>query len=158
MEGKRTPEQVSLAQIAFTSSVCSVAGSGTVADDLSGPLQLSAHLDLPELARQFPHTLKLHKGLMLHQGRLDLEARAAREPDRRAVSCALKIEHVADELQGRTVTLEKPVSLTFDLEEIAGDIGLKNFRLTSAFMHGHGSGKMDELVLNLSLDIPKALA
>ena len=97
---------------------------------------LWATLDLAELARQFPATLRLRDGLRPGGGTLEVKGRV--RPDGE-LGGAVRVSDLSATVGGRTVRWERPVSAAAELRRTPDGPRVERLRVTSDFLDVTGT-------------------
>jgi hypothetical protein len=119
---------------------------------------MNATLDLADLARQFPHLLKLRKGLVVDKGRLILGAVLDSEDDALTVVVSAKTADLTATLNGRPAALSEPLVANLRGRLRGGAFTIDDARLSSSFASATATGTPDALDFSVTANLGAALA
>jgi hypothetical protein len=115
---------------------------------------LTARVDLPQLARMLPRTLKLRPGVRIDSGNVEVTARSARTNEGRRWTVAASIENLLGADGKRAIRWSQPVEAGLDAAESPTGPQLKRIILRSAFASATAEavdeGFQGQLEFNLS--------
>ena len=111
---------------------------------------LRATLDLAELARQFPATLRLRDGLRPTGGTLELKGRVRPGGE---LAGAVRVSDLSATLAGRAVTWPRPVSASAALGRTADGPRLTSLRVTSDVLAVSGKPRGDGFAASFRCDL-----
>lgn len=123
----------------------------------SGSLTAEALIQLPILAAALPETLRLEKGITIASGTIGLTGQVASAAEQLAFSGKLDSREVQAERAGKTIRLE-PIHLSTKGSWSEKGIALDDLTLQAPFAAAKGSGNLDNLKFDASLDLDKARA
>jgi hypothetical protein len=115
-------------------------------------------LDLAQLARLLPQTLKLREGLTVTSGVIRLTCATRDEEQTRKWEGRLETSGLAAIHQGRPITWDRPLTATFALRDTADGPALDQLACESDFFQATGAGSFHEGNLALQADLSKLAA
>lgn len=114
---------------------------------------LTARVDLPQLTRMLPRTLRLRPGVRIDSGNLEVTARSKREDAGRHWTLAAAVENLVGNDGKRPIRWTQPVEAGVNLAESSAGPELKRILLRSPFASitadGAASGLEGQLEFNL---------
>ncbi|QEH38289.1 hypothetical protein OJF2_68870 [Aquisphaera giovannonii] len=118
-------------------------GSYPPAGDRGG--RVEASLDLPGLARQLPHTLRLREGLKIEKGSVALLADVQGDPagPGQAISADIRLADLAARRGEQLLTFPDPATFLAKLRRASGSFSLDQLDVKTPFLTATGKGDPD---------------
>ena len=155
--GVSKPESVELSSLTLSSPLASGILAGTIGTDNAVQFNSDLQIDLPEVSRQFPHTLSLQEDLQITGGILALKAVATLDQGASTFTTNAVVEGLAGIRGGKQISLAEPFTFNLTGKQDTETLRLEQFTLTSSFVNGQGSGDLNDLQINLKADLKAAL-
>jgi hypothetical protein len=157
LEAGGTPDAISLKDLTFNSSLANGSARGTF--DTGGNHHLSgqADLDLAEISRQVPGTIKLREGTEITNGKMALSANLNVAGNSATFEGNARIDQIKGSHKKKNVSWNKPVTANAIGEVRPDGVQLKNLSLQSAFLNADGQGNLENMKVRLVADISAAL-
>ncbi len=150
-------ETVELSSLKLSSPLASGNLTATIGDGGAVQFNSDLRIDLPEVSRQFPHSLGLQEGLKISGGMLELQANTTIKQGESRFTTTASIAGLAGDRGGKHISLDEP--FTFDLtgQQSKDSLSLEHFAVKSSFLNGQGRGDLSDLQINIEADLKTAL-
>ena len=164
LEIEKSSVDCDLGNVTLTGSASLGEENGFSLDSLSHqPCELSGRIDLAQLARLLPATLRLRQHVEINSGQLQL-ALSSRPvvsvegpPEQPGMKWhgQLDASNLTAVASGRQITWQQPVSLVFDAHESSGEPVIDTLRCESDFLKIYAAGTLDALAASLSFNLKR---
>ena len=159
-------------QLRFESNLVELSGSGTAAlqaltsgdvlksvGSAGGPrAEVTGQINLAELARQLPATLRMKEGTQLTDGRVQLSLVSQTLPDGLRWQGWLKTDKLQGLAAGRPIAFNQPLELDFTIGQTSRGPTIDRLAGSSSFFKLEGSGSLDAGSLNADVDLNRLAA
>lgn len=130
--------------------------SGALAALVKGAAgRLDAKIDLAQLARIIPRTLRLREGVELRTGQVALAASSQPQPAGALWQASLKTSQLAALVDGQAVEWDDPLSVELTARETSAGFSLDELRASSDFLHVEGAGSPQQFTLRADCDLSR---
>ena len=157
LEVGATPNAISINDLTFTSSLAAGSARGIFDSEKNQRLSASADLNLAEISRQVPGTIKLRQGTKITKGKMTLSAKLNVAGNSAAFEGNARIDRIQGIRRKKKISWNKPVTANAIGELRPDGMQLKNLTLRSAFLNAEGQGNLENMKLRLAADINAAL-
>ena len=120
-------------------------------------LTIESKLNIPGLLSQFPHTLQLKKGLRFSSGDLSAQAIMIGNESSDSLTASLATHNVSAILEGRTITLSRPLQLKVKAARSPAGLSIEKLSLDSPFATLQGKGTIDDMSIVMDANLDSAL-
>jgi len=153
-----TGKKIVIQKFAISSPIWNVESTGWIEGDSAFQLKTAGTLDLSEMVRSFPQTLKIRKGLWVEQGSLKVEAGLDKMGDTGHFEAKADIDTLKGSADGRPVVWNQPILFSTSGEAKDGLLKFEELRLTSAFLDIGGRGDLKNLNIQGTGDIKSGIS
>jgi hypothetical protein len=150
LSGRGSAEMSTLSPSALVASLSSAGGTGEV--DLSG------QIDVAELARQLPGTLRLREGTEITSGVVRASVLSKLDQGERRWQGSIKTVDLRATNAGRPIVLDQPLAISFQLRQTASGPVIDQLVGESSFASLTGSGTLAEGTITADADLNKLAA
>lgn len=159
LEVKPTSLDCDVGRIAIQGSapVERIATASLLAAFATASLEATADVDLAKVAAMLPETLRVRPGTRIVGGKL--EAHLGRRPDTAGQSSvgSISIANLAAEEQGRPITWDQPLRLSFDVNESARGLVVNRLACESEFLQFNGRGTLADFSGEMRFDLDRLI-
>ncbi len=117
--------------------------------------ELKGQLDLAALAAQLPHTIHVREGTKITEGRARLFVKSQPSDQGQEFDGKLETTNLVAMADGRQLTWEQPVLVTFKGRDAEQGLVLDHLRCTASFLELEAAGTPDSLSLSSSYDLSR---
>jgi len=118
------------------------AGSVPAAVGQRDPAQLDGRIDLAEIARQIPHTLRLREGVTLDSGSATVRAVVAEDAGRTRIDLEARLADVRGRDRSRSFSLRDPATLSARLWRTGGGLDLERLKAETPYLNAEARGSL----------------
>lgn len=162
-------ETLKVEQLAVRCELGNVALSGTAkmsdfsaADKLAALVhenyQLSGELDLVQVARVLPETLRIREGTEITSGNVRLAVASRLQNGEATWTGQISASHLGAQSDGRALVWENPLAIDFTARHTKGGIVVDRAECTSSFLHASAAGSIDNLEATANFDLARLVA
>ncbi len=162
-------ELVEIEQLAVDCELGRISLSGTAQmSDFSAPDKLSAlvhesyelkgHVDLAQLARRLPQTLRIREETEITSGQVNLLVASRRAPTGSTWTGHVDAKNLGAQANGRELSWSNPLSIQFATHETKAGLVLDRAQCTSSFLQVDAAGSIDDLTASASFDLARLVA
>ena len=124
----------------------------------TGEVEFSGQLDLAELARQLPGTLRLREGTEIKSGMVNASLSSRPEQGQRRWQGSLKTADLRATSAGRRVAFDQPMELTFSIRQTKTGPVIDELTGQSSFASLRGSGTLADGAIKADADLGRLAA
>lgn len=153
-------DKLEVEQLALNTELGQVAYQGTIdtAQGLAASLasqtyELKGQLDLSKLAAALPHTIRVREGTQVTDGLAKIEITSRPGAEGQAWRGQLVTSNLVAVNQGRQLTWEKPITITFDGRDTRAGIVLDHLLCQSSFLELEAAGTPEYLSVSSSYNL-----
>jgi hypothetical protein len=150
LSGRGSAEMSTLSPSALVASLSAAGGTGEV--DLSG------QIDLAELTRQLPGTLRLREGTEITSGVVRASVASKLDQGERRWQGSIKTVDLRATNAGRPIVLDQPLAVSFQLRQTATGPVIDQLVGEASFASLSGSGTLAEGTITADADLNKLAA
>ena len=132
-------------------------GQGGLAATGAASGNFNVEVNLPELFRQLPNTIKVKEGLTLDQGLLTMQGEVSGNADGQRIKANLQLNDLNGSLDGATVSLDEPITVNLEGTRNGTHLRAEHVVVQSSFLKGRGQGDLDKFACNLTLDLARCI-
>ncbi|MEX2185459.1 MAG: hypothetical protein WD875_01640 [Pirellulales bacterium] len=134
-----------------------LAAASLIAALATASLESSADVDLARVAAMLPETLRVRPGTRIVGGKL--EARLGRRADTSGQTSvgSIDITNLAAEEQGRRIAWDKPLRLSFDVNESPRGVIVNRLSCESDFLQFNGRGTLADFSGEMQFDLDRLM-
>ncbi|SDP63468.1 AsmA family protein [Desulforhopalus singaporensis] len=146
-----------LNRVLLKSSLGQAVIKGSFGTATDSQIEAALSLDLAQIFRQFPATLKLRPGVIIDTGKIDTTAHVTSSGPATMFDLKTTLQHLKGVADNRAVSWNEPITVVAKGIKDQTGIGLDLFSIDSPFLQGKGHGNNDGMELQLAGDIGKGL-
>ncbi|MEX0978561.1 MAG: hypothetical protein WDZ48_06905, partial [Pirellulales bacterium] len=120
--------------------------------------QLDGELDLVEVARVLPETLRIRQGTEIISGNVQLALASRQQHGDMTWSGQIDASHLGANADGKALVWENPLAVEFAAHETADGIVVDKAECTSSFLHANAAGSMNDLTATANFDLARLVA
>jgi hypothetical protein len=157
-------DRVQIEKLAINCSLGTIALSGSAKmSDLSAANRISAlahenyefkgNIDLTELARMLPTTLRLREGTEITSGHVALVLSSRQQAAGMTWTGRVDASHLEAHENGRKLVWENPLAIEFATHETSAGLVVDQAQCTSSFLQVNAAGSIDDLTASAKFDL-----
>jgi hypothetical protein len=155
-------DQLDIKSLRLESNVLQIAGSGSAALGAiasgGADVEVAGQIDLAELARQLPGTLRLKQDTQLQSGVVQVSLTSRQQPGGRTWQGSLKTDRIQATAAGRPIAFNQPLEIGFGVRSTSAGLVIDQLTGRASFLNLDGQGTFDEGTLTASADLDKLVA
>ncbi len=146
--------------LALVSNLVEIRGDGqaNIGALASGGVQLAGKINLPEVCRQLPATIRLKPGTNVNSGELRLALSSQPSAGGRAWQGAVELTSLRATVGGRAVEFQQPLAIELGAEQRAGGLAISKLAGGGEFFDLSGSGTLAGGAIHAHVDLNKLAA
>lgn len=117
--------------------------------------RVEGKLDLAQVARRLPNTLRIREGTQITSGELNLELASATGDGQFSWTGRLETERLVGEAEGRTIEWKNPFVLDFTCHDTKGGLAVDRAHCSSSFLELDGAGTLDDFSCSGRFDLAR---
>jgi hypothetical protein len=155
-------ERLDINKLQVESNLVQISGSGSAALGSitagDADVQVTGQLDLAELARQLPSTLRMRDQTQLTSGVLAVTLGSSQQPTGRQWQGSLKTDRLAATAAGRPIVFDQPLAIEFALRQTNEGPVIDRLSGRASFLTLDGRGTLADGSLDLAADLDRLVA
>jgi translocation and assembly module TamB len=120
--------------------------------------KLDGALDLVQVARVLPETLRIREGTEITSGNVRLAVASHTQNGESAWSGQIDASHLGAQANGRALVWENPLAIDFTARQTADGIVVDKAECTSSFLHASAAGSIHDLTAAANFDLARLVA
>ena len=165
-------DKLAINQLRLDSTLIQAAGSGSAAIGSLTPtsllgvpgagdttqIEVQGRINLAELARQLPTTLRMREGTQITSGSVQMSLTSRAEVGGRRWDGSLKTDQIQATALGRPIQFDQPLSISAIVRQTPQGPVIDELIGQASFLHLQGSGTLDEGLITADADLNRLVA
>jgi len=120
--------------------------------------EVQGQVDLAQLARMLPQTLRIRRGTQITSGQMSLALSSRAAPEGMVWQGRFETTNLTAQSGGRQLIWEQPLLITLSARETGQGPILENLKCESSFLRVNMSGTRDQLIASANVDLNRLVA
>ncbi|REK19187.1 MAG: acetyltransferase [Planctomycetota bacterium] len=117
--------------------------------------ELNGEIDLVEVARVLPETLRIREGTEITSGTIRLAMTSQRQSGETTWTGKIDASRLGANADGRALVWENPLAVDFAARQAKSGIVVERAECTSSFLHASASGNINDMTATASFDLAR---
>lgn len=138
-----------------TAKMSDFSGADKLAALVHENYKLSGELDLVQVARVLPETLRIREGAEITSGNVRLAVVSRRENGVSTWTGQIDVSRLGAQADGRSLVWENPLAIDFTARQTKDGIVVDRAECTSSFLHASAAGSINDLEATANFDLAR---
>jgi hypothetical protein len=117
--------------------------------------KVNGEVDLVELAKVLPETLRIREGTEITSGKIRLAMTGGHEDGESVWSGQIDASHLGATANGKALVWENPLAVDFSARQGASGVVIDRAECTSSFLHANAAGSLNDLTATANFDLAR---